>query len=300
MKKTAALALVAWLGITGCMAQKGAKVKEVPFPAFDREAHRGGRGLMPENTIPGTLNTIDLGIETIEMDTHITADGKVIVSHDEYINPLFSLTPDGKEIPKEDGKKYILYKMNYDEIAKFDVGSKPYTKFPKQKKMKVSIPLLSDLIDSAEHRMKVKGKRLFYNIETKSSDKGYGTVQPDPETFVKLLMDVIIEKKILPWVVIQSFDKRTIQIINKKYPGVRTSWLVDNKKTTAENLADLGYKPFIYSPAFKMVTADVVKECHAQGIKVLPWTPNTKEDIEALKAMGVDGVITDYPNLYFQ
>ncbi|MBE9666165.1 glycerophosphodiester phosphodiesterase family protein [Mucilaginibacter boryungensis] len=298
MKRTICLALLSGFILSGCFAQKSKQVKNMPYPAFDREAHRGGRGLMPENTIPAMINTVNLGMETLEMDLHITADNKVIVSHDEYINPLFSLTPDGKEIPKEDNRKYILYKMNYAEIAKFDVGSKPYSKFPDQKKMKVSIPLLADLIDSVQHYIKTSGKRqVFYNIETKSSEKGDGTVNPDPETFVKLMMDVLEEKKILPWVVIQSFDKRTLQILNKKYPTVRTSWLVDNKKSTAENLADLGFKPFIYSPNFKMVTADVVKDCHAQGIKVLPWTPDTKEEIDAMKALGVDGIITDYPNL---
>lgn len=298
-KKTICIALMSGLMITTCFAQKNKKVKNAPYPAFDREAHRGGRGLMPENTIPAMLNTVDLGMETLEMDTHITADGKVIVSHDEFINPLFSLTPDGQEIPKEDTRKYIFYKMNYAEIAKFDVGTRPYSKFPQQKKMVVHIPLLADLIDSVQHHIKVSGKRqVFYNIETKSSAKGDGMVNPDPETFVKLLMGVIQQKGILPYVVIQSFDKRTIQIINQKYPGVRTSWLVDNKKTTAENLAELGYKPFIYSPNYKMVTADVVKECHDQGIKILPWTPDTKADIDALKALGVDGIITDYPNLF--
>lgn len=302
MKRTTiGIAVVACFGITNCMAQKKMKNKEQPYPVYDREAHRGGRGLMPENTIPAMLNTIDLGMETLEMDTHITADGKVIVSHDEYINPLFSLTPDGKDIPKEDGRKYILYKMNYADIARFDVGLKFYSKFPQQKKIKASIPLLADLIDSVQEHIKTTGKRqVFYNIETKSSEKGDGKVNPDPETFVKLLMGVIEHKKIIPWVVIQSFDKRTLQIINKKYPDVRTSWLVDNKKTTTENLNELGFKPFIYSPNSKMVTADVVKECHAQGIKVLPWTPDTKEELDALKALGVDGVITDYPNLLLE
>jgi glycerophosphoryl diester phosphodiesterase len=298
MKKTICIALLGGFAISVCFAQKTKAVKNMPYPAYDREAHRGGRGLMPENTIPGMINTVNLGMETLEMDLHITADNKVIVSHDEYINPLFSLTPDGKEIPKEDTRRYILYKMNYADIAKFDVGSKPYSKFPDQKKMKVSIPLLADLIDSVQNYIKANGKRqVFYNIETKSSEKGDGTVNPDPETFVKLMMDVLEQKKILPYVVIQSFDKRTLQILNKKYPSVRTSWLVDNKKTTADNLADLGFKPFIYSPNSKMVTANVVKDCHAQGIKVLPWTPDTKEELDALKALGVDGVITDYPNL---
>src|ERR1700712_208393 len=246
MKKTAYIALAACLAAAACKAQQPKDVKNAPYPAYDREAHRGGRGLMPENTIPAMLNTVDLGMETLEMDTHITADGKVIVSHDEYVNPLFSLDPDGKEIPKEDKQKYDLFKMTYAEIARFDVGSKDYSKFPQQKKMKVSMPLLADLIDAVQSHIKTTGKRqIFYNIETKSTEKGDGIVNPDPETFVRLLMAVIIEKKILPYVVIQSFDKRTLQIINKKYPTVRTSWLVDNQKTTAENMDDLGFKPFI-------------------------------------------------------
>ncbi|MBE9661539.1 glycerophosphodiester phosphodiesterase family protein [Mucilaginibacter myungsuensis] len=281
-----------------CSAQKALVKENAPYPKFDREAHRGGRGLMPENTIAAMKHAIDLGMETIEMDLHITGDGKVIVSHDEYVNPLFSLTPDGAEIPKEDAKKYVLYKMTYAEIAKFDVGSKPYSKFPEQKKMKVSMPLLGDLIDEVQAYLKSTGKKqVFYNIETKSSAAGDGTVNPDAETFVKLTMDILTAKGILPYTVIQSFDKRTIQIINKKFPNVRTSWLVDNKKTTAENLTELGYKPYIYSPNYKMVTAEVIKECHDRGIKILPWTVNTKADIDNLKAMGVDGIITDYPNL---
>lgn len=138
---------------------------------------------------------------------------------------------------------------------------------------------------------------MFYNIETKCSAKGDGIVNPGPEEFVKLLMDVIEQKGITPYVVIQSFDKRTLQVLHKKYPGVRTSYLVDNKKTVEENLADLGFNPFILSPAYKMVNAELVKKCHNKHIKVIPWTANTKEDIASLKQLNVDGIISDYPNL---
>lgn len=300
MKKAISVAMLALLGVT-CMAQKAKKSKEQPFPAFDREAHRGGRGLMPENTIPAMLNAVNLGIETLEMDTYITADGKVVVSHDDHVNPLFTLTADGKEISKEESLKYAWFKMNYADIARFDVGSKPYSLFPQQKRMKVGIPLLADLIDSVQNYIKTSGKRqVYYNIETKSSAKKDGIYNPDPETFVKTLMGVIEQKKITQWVIIQSFDKRTLQVLHDKYPKVRTSWLVSNKKSVAENVADLGFKPFIYSPDYKMVDATLVKDCHDQGIKVLPWTPDTKPEIDALKALGVDGIITDYPNLYFQ
>ena len=101
------------------------------------------------------------------------------------------------------------------------------------------------------------------SIETKCEVAGDNVVNPTPEIFVKLLMDVIERKKITPFVVIQSFDKRTIQIINQKYPGVKTSFLISNKKSYEENIADLGYKPFIYSPEWKLVNENLIKKAHA-------------------------------------
>jgi len=268
------------------------------FPVFDTEAHRGGRGLWPENTINAMLKAVDLGVTTLEMDTHITADGKVVLSHDDGFNPLFALTPNGKDIAKEDAHNYALYKMPYAEIAKFDVGSKYYDKFPQQQKIKAHIPLLANVIDSVQNYIKRTGKeQVFYNIETKSKPENDNKYNPEPEKFVQQLMQVIEAKKITPYVVIQSFDKRTIQILHQKYPQVKTAYLVDNKKTVDEHLTELGYTPFIYSPAYKLVTAQMVQQCHSKGIKIVPWTVNTSEEIAALKALGVDGIISDYPNL---
>ena len=79
---------------------------------------------------------------------------------------------------------------------------------------------------------------------------------------------------------------------------MKTSFLVANKKTYEENIADLGYKPFILSPEWRMVSADLVKKAHADGVKVIPWTVNNVQDINRLKLLEVDGVITDYPNLF--
>jgi len=272
--------------------------QDQPLPPFDIEGHRGARGLMPENTIPAMYKAIDLGVTTIEMDSHVTADGKVVLAHDDYINPLFTLDPDGKEIPKKDAKRYVLYKMTYEELEKFDVGSKFYDKFPKQQKQKAHIPLLSELIDSVQAYLKANNKpQVFYNIETKSSPEGDNKLQPEPEVFVKLLMDVIESKKITPWVIIQSFDPRTLQVLNKKYPHVETSFLAE-KGTLQQNLQKLGFKPLIYSPDYKMVDADLVKQCHEKDIKVIPWTVNSKEEIAHLKTLGVDGIISDYPDLF--
>ena len=271
----------------------------VPFPAFSAEAHRGGRGLMPENTILAMKHAMTInGITTLEMDTHITKDGKVVVTHDDYLSPGFMLTPDGKEIPAGDAKKYPVFQMDYAELKQFDLGTKPLNGFPDQKKVKSYVPLLSDLIDAVEKDIKAnKRKPFFYNIETKCQASGDGITNPTPEVFVKLLMEVIEQKKIKPYVVIQSFDKRTIQLIHEKYPKVRTSFLVANRKNYAENIADLGYKPFILSPVWQMVDATLIQQAHADGVKVIPWTANAAADIKKLKDLGVDGIISDYPDI---
>lgn len=291
---TATLALV---GLSACKTMNKANLGTgVEFPAFSTEGHRGGRGLMPENTILAMKNAVDIGITTLEMDTHITKDGEVVVTHDDYLSPGFMLTPEGNEIPKADSKKYPVYQMDYALLRTFDLGTKPLAGFPRQKKIKSYIPRLADLIDSIQSYTKGK-KQMFYNIETKCSPKGDGIENPGPEEFVKLLMDVIEKKGITSYVVVQSFDKRTLQVLNKKYPKVRTSFLVDNKKTVEENIADLGFNPFILSPVFKMVNEELVKKCHEKNVKVIPWTPNSKEDIERLKLLKVDGIISDYPDL---
>jgi len=138
----------------------------------------------------------------------------------------------------------------------------------------------------------------FFNIETKSSAKGDNKLHPDPETFVKTLMAVIEKKKITPYVTIQSFDPRTLQVLHRLYPQVRTAYLVSNKKTVAEYFQELGFKPTILSPNFKLVTAELVQQCQGQQVKVIPWTVNTAEEIARLKGLGVDGIISDYPDLF--
>ncbi|TCD03620.1 glycerophosphodiester phosphodiesterase family protein [Pedobacter psychroterrae] len=301
MKNLIGVAALAMVGLSACKTiNKANQDAAAKFPVFSTEAHRGGRGLMPENTIIAMLDAMSYGnITTLEMDTHITKDNQVVVTHDDYLSPGFMLTPEGKEIPPGDAKKYPVYQMNYDLLKAFDIGTKVNAGFTQQKKVKTYIPLLADLIDSVQTEIKVKNKKqVFYNIETKCGPAGDGVVNPVPEVFVKLLMDVIEQKKITPYVVIQSFDKRTIQLINQKYPKVKTSFLISNKKSYDENIADLGYKPFIYSPEWKLVNEELVSKAHTDGVKIVPWTPNTKADIDRLKALKVDGIITDYPNLF--
>lgn len=298
MKNTTFLLCIAAIGLSSCKTIQQPMTTTAQFPAFSNEGHRGGRGLMPENTIPAMQYAIDLGMTTLEMDTHITKDQEVAVTHDDYLSPAFMLDPQGQEIPKSDARKYAVFQMDYAALKQFDLGSKYYDAFPQQKKMKSYIPRLGELIEAVQQYLKETGKKqVFYNIETKCSPEGDGFLNPDPETFVKLLMEVIEKKGIQPFVVIQSFDKRTLQVLHKKYPKVKTSYLVANKKSFEENIADLGFKPFILSPMYQMVNAELVKKCHEQQIKVIPWTVNTPKEITELKALNVDGIISDYPDL---
>lgn len=282
----------------GCNVQQNSLRTPAPLPVFDIEGHRGARGLMPENTIPAMIKAVELGVTTLEMDAHITKDRQVILSHDHHINSDFTLLPDGGEISREEAEKLSFYQMPYAAVSKFDVGSKINDKFPHQQKMKAQIPLLSDVIDSVQFYLTEKGKpQVFYNIETKSKPEGDNKYHPSPEVFVNLLMNVIEEKKITAWVIIQSFDPRTLQVLHEKYPHVRTAYLVESN-SFKKNLADIGFTPAIYSPNSKLVTAELVEEAHAKRIKVIPWTVNTKAEISMLKSLGVDGIISDYPDLF--
>ena len=270
-------------------------------PGFDAQGHRGCRGLMPENTIPAMFKAIDLGVTTLEMDVVISADGKVIVSHDPYMNADISTDPDGKFIQAGEQRKHILYKMTAEEIQRWDVGLKPNPKFPKQEKLKAVKPLLSDLIDSVEAYVKRTGRTaVSYNIETKLSPSTDHINHPDPAAFVRLLMDVIRQKKISKRVTIQSFDKRTLQVLHKTHPKIQTSFLIDagNRSTPDKLIQELGFKPATISPAFQLVTPEYVNDCHKHGVKVLPWTVNDRDTIIRLKSMGVDGIISDYPDLF--
>jgi glycerophosphoryl diester phosphodiesterase len=267
-----------------------------PVDSFDYQGHRGCRGLMPENTIPAFLKAIDLQVTTLEMDVVITKDQQVIVSHEPFFNHEISTKSDGSFIEERDERSYNIYQMTYAETQRYDVGLKPHPRFPLQQKIAVNKPLLSDVIDTVE----ANNGHMFYNIETKTKPETDGIFHPTPDVFVNLLMDVIKFKHIQNRVIIQSFDIRTLQYLHIKYPNIRTALLIEDfdKRSFDVQLKDLGFVPTIYSPENSLVTIELVKACKNAGAKLIPWTVNDTNKIDSLKAMGVDGVISDYPNLY--
>lgn len=268
---------------------------------FDIQGKAGARGIMPENTIEGMLKALDLGVTTLEMDAVISKDKKVVLSQEPYFNNEISLMPNGKPISLKDQKKYNIYKMDYEEVKKFDVGSKVHRRFPGQVKFKAYKPLLAETIDAAEAY--VKDKRLpkpVYSIETKTIKNGDNDFHPEPAEFVELIMEIVNAKKITKRVIIQSFDMRTLQYLHEKYPKIQTSLLIDEKEPFEDYIDKLGFKPTIYSPYSVLVGKGLVDRCHAMGIKIIPWTVNSLKDIKYFMSLGVDGVITDFPNLMGQ
>ena len=268
---------------------------------FDKQGHRGGMGLMPENTIPSFLNGVDLGVTTLEMDVVISKDKKVVVSHDLYFDYLITTKPDGSYLSKSEGKAMKLYQMNYDEIAKYDVGLKPHPNFPQQQNIKAIKPLLTAVVDSVVYHMRtMRRPPVWYNIEIKSEPNGDGIYHPGPSEFVELVMAAIKEAGIEQWTIIQSFDKRILQYLHKHYPEIKNAFLIEffNRKSFQKNIQLLGFSPTTYSPNYHLVTSGLIKDCHDAGVLIIPWVVNSKNKIDKFKSMGVDGIITDYPNLF--
>jgi glycerophosphoryl diester phosphodiesterase len=260
---------------------------------FELQGHRGSRGLAPENTIPAFKKALEIGVNTLELDVVISKDKQVVVSHEPWLN--YKITSDSLRNPltEKEGLAFSLYQHSYKEISTFDVGSRGNALFPEQEKQKVSKPLLTEVIAMAES----VNPKILYNIEIKSTteDEAKG-FQPNVKEFSDILIALLKEKLPLDRVVIQSFDTRVLQYIHSTYPEYVLSYLVE-KDNFKKNSEKLGFVPPIYSPYSILLTPAEVNEIHKKKVRVIPWTVNNVEEMKKLLSMGVDGLITDYPNL---
>jgi glycerophosphoryl diester phosphodiesterase len=265
------------------------------------QGHRGCRGEYPENTLPAFQHALEMGVEVLEMDVCISADGQVLVSHEPYMNSLYAIKPDGTPVLKSEENALNVFKMNYSEVRKFDVGSHGNSLFPEQKKVYAYKPLLEEVFQLAENFRKKTGKKIYYNIEIKSDPKEYGISQPATVDEFSEKVWAIMAKHVHPeFIILQSFDFNVLKYWNKSiqsghFSRVDLSALV-TRKAPAITCADLGFTPAIYSPNFTSLTKDIVNDCHANGMKVIPWTVNELADVKAMIQIGVDEIITDYPS----
>ncbi len=270
---------------------------QAPRP-FSIEGHRGARGYVPENTIPSFKKALDQGADTLELDVVVTKDGKLVVSHEPWFSSNISLDKDGNRIAPEKQRENNIYKMTYNEVKLFDVGSIGNKDFPMQEKIKVVKPLLKDVF--TEISKFVKQQKLAaprYNIEIKTEGPtGDGVYHPNADVYARMVYAEIKAGKMLKHVIVQSFDVRPLQELHKVDPKLPLALLVGNKDGVEKNLEKLGFKPDTYSPHFSLVDAAMMSLCRSRGMKVIPWTVNEIADLERMKPFDLDGIITDYPD----
>ena len=273
---------------------------------------------MPENTLPAFTRALEIGVTTLELDCAITRDGVVVVSHDPALNP---------EITRDEAGRWLgatgpaIASLTYDQLQRYDVGrirpgSDYARRFPHQQAVDgTRIPRLADVFALTR---RLGNDAVRFNIETKISPLKPGETAT-PDAFVRALLHVIREAKMERRVTIQSFDWRTLQIAQKEAPEIPTAYLSAQRASPNNIQTEAASSPWtaglhpsrfdgsvprmvqaaggrIWSPYHGDLTVDSLKEAHALGLSVVPWTVNNEIDMRRLVAWGVDGLISDYPD----
>ena len=291
-------------------------------PAFDLIGHRGARGLAPENTLPSFARALSLGLTVLELDTAITKDGVIVISHDPSLNPNITRDKDGKWLEKPGP---AIHSLTFNELQQYDVGRlKPNTNyaksFPEQKAVDgTRIPRVADLFALVK---KSGNDQVRFNIELKVSPLKPDETH-DPETYTKRVIELIHKEGLEARASILSFDWRTLQVVQKIAPEIPTVYLsvqqrsFDNIEagkpegspwTAGFQHKDHGSVPKMvkaagggtWAPYFGDLTETTRKEAHDLGLKVAVWTVNDPAQIKKMLDLGVDGITSDRPDLVRQ
>jgi glycerophosphoryl diester phosphodiesterase len=282
--------------------------------AFDLQGHRGARGLAPENTLPGFAAALRLGVDTLELDLGMSRDGVLLVSHDPRLNPNLTRDAAGRWL---DPPTPTLHELDAATVQSYDVGRiRPGTayerSFPTQQAVDgTPIPTLDALFEQAR---RWGAGAVRFNIEPKTDPRDPGSTA-EPEAFARALLAALRRYRMEERVSVQSFDWRTLRLLQQRAPQIPTvaltaqqSWLDnigDPQWTAGARLAEHGGSvprlvkaagAAVWSPHFADLSPAALQEAHALGLKVLPWTVNDPAQIERLLDWGVDGLISDYPD----
>ncbi len=258
--------------------------------AFDVQGHRGARSVLPENSLPAFEYALRVGVSTLELDTGITKDGVVVVTHDQQINPTICQYKNGAKAKSG----LLIHQLTLSEVKEFDCGSRANPRFKRQTLIPgTEIPTLREVFDMVAESSLPEAKRIHFNIETKSNPRKTGA-QPSPEEFARLIIKLVDEYKLEERVILQSFDHRTLVAAHQQRPDLKLAALFHN------NLTDwvtptLAAKASIVSPKHTNLNASEVAAIHAANLQVIPWTANTEKSWKKLIEMNVDGIITDDP-----
>ncbi len=319
-----------WLAFTLLLLALGAATAFWPaqYPAaqqaaaqgFDLQGHRGTRGLMPENSLPAFEKALAVGVTTLELDTVLSADGVVFVHHDRRLAPQRTRDASGAWIADENPP--ALLALSAEDIARYDIGrAKPGSRYAGQWPQQaardgVAIPRLAAVLNRAEE---ISGGTIRYNIETKIAPDS-PEESADPEIFAKALVAVIRDAGVAERAAVQSFDWRTLQAVQRLAPEIATVYLTA-EQDWLDNLGrgDPAPSPWIggleldwaqltlpqailkaggavWSPYYRDLTEADLREAQKLGLRVIPWTVNDPADMASLMDLGVDGLITDYPD----
>ena len=288
-------------------------------PTLDIQGHRGARGLLPENTLPAFARALTIGVTTLELDCAITKDGVVVVSHDSTLNPDITRDASGNWITRDD---LPIVQFTFAELQQFDVGRiDPASEYAKR--FAHQLPLdgtrMPRLVDVFALARRAGNDIVRFNIETKISPlHPQRTVAPD--VFVRTLIQEIQNKQLDARALVQSFDWRTLAVVQREAPQIKTSYLSAQQPFMDNILAREKMSPWtagmhvsqfggsvprmihaaggtIWSPCSNDIDGASVKEAHALGLAVVVWTVNSEADMRRMMALNIDGIISDYPDV---
>ncbi len=289
-------------------------------PAFELIGHRGARGLVPENTLPGFAKALSLGVTVLELDVGVSKDGHVVVSHDQRLDTDLTRDANGHWL-LADGPPLITLAL--EQIKSYDVGRinprrRPYARrFATQTPVDgTAMPTLDELI-ALWRRFGRQGVRLDIEIKGRP-DRPDETLAP--ERYVARVVGALKKSGMLPFAAIQSFDWRTLAEVQRQAPELPTICLtarqrwIDNVQsgrpgpsswTAGLDVDEVGGSvPRLvkragcgtWSSYWRELDAAQLAEAHALGLKVLVWTVNDEKQMEHFVKLGVDGIISDYPD----
>jgi len=278
-----------YLLFVGCMNKQSAYI--------DVQGHRGCRGLMPENTVMAFEKALELGVTTLEMDLCISKDHEIVVSHEPFFSHYISIGPDSLEITEENEKEHNLYSLSLDEIKSYDVGLKIHEWFPAQEKVPAVKPTLAEVVSMTMEYIQTNNVEMpWFNVEIKRRPEWDSIYSPPVDKYVELVCEEVISLGIAEHTTIQSFDVEALKITKRLYPNLKLVYLIQNTESPDKNLETLGFIPEVYSPYFKLIDEELLKLCRDHSMSLIPWTVNEIEDIKNLLDLGVDGIISDYPD----